>query len=75
MTAPIYVEPALASFATGLRRETLAKWVRRGHISAPVNGRYDLAEIQRWIETGRNPHRARIAESRYRCVVSHRESA
>jgi hypothetical protein len=46
--AEIYVLPNIAAFAAGVQTPTLRKWVQRGHISAPVNGLYDLVEIERF---------------------------
>lgn len=43
-------EPAVAAYAAGVQPGTLRQWVRRGHISPPVNGRYDLAEILSWSD-------------------------
>ena len=42
----IYVSPADAAHAAGIRPDTLRQWVRRGHIEPPVAGRYDLVEIE-----------------------------
>lgn len=42
----IYALPAVAAYAAGVQVATLRKWVQRGHITAPVNGLYDLVEIE-----------------------------
>lgn len=36
----------VAAYAAGVQPGTLRQWVKRGHISAPVGGLYDLAEIE-----------------------------
>lgn len=63
--------PAVAAYAAGVQIATLRKWVRRGHISPPVDGLYDLTEIADWIER-RDQHHAKIAEARYGVDVSRR---
>lgn len=47
MTA-ILRTPAEAAFEAGVQVATLRQWVRREHISPPVNGRYDLDEIEKY---------------------------
>jgi hypothetical protein len=69
---PVYALPPVAAYAAGVKVKTLNAWVRRGHISAPVRGCYDLAEIEDWIVNRRDSHHAKIAESRYGSGVSHR---
>lgn len=67
--------PSVAAFAAGVKVDTLRKWVRRGHISPPVNGCYDLHEIQDWIDNRRDPHHAKIAENRYNTPNEHRHAS
>ena len=52
--------PAVAAYAAGVQVSTLRKWVQRGHIPPPVNGLYDLEEIERYsvLRDTRNFHRA-----------------
>jgi predicted site-specific integrase-resolvase len=42
----IYVPPSEAAAAAGVQPGTLRLWVKRGHISPPVDGCYNLAEIE-----------------------------
>lgn len=52
--------PNVAAYAAGVQTATLRQWVRRGHISPPVHGCYDLDEVQRHA----HQWHARIAELR-----------
>lgn len=61
----ILVLPSVAAFAAGVRPATLRKWVQRGHIPAPVNGLYDLTEIEAYSAS-------RDAGARFRQAVAGR---
>lgn len=39
-----------------MNRDELHTWVYRGHISAPIEGCYDLAEILDWSEHRSHRH-------------------
>jgi hypothetical protein len=56
VTKPLYALPAVAAYAAGVQPGTLRVWVHRGHISAPVNGCYDLAEILAWADRRSTSH-------------------
>lgn len=40
--------PAVAAYCAGVQVATLRQWVYRGHISAPVDGLYNLNEVQQY---------------------------
>lgn len=50
MSDPIYALPAVAAYAADVGVATLRQWARRGHISPPVDGCYDLNEIAAYTE-------------------------
>jgi predicted site-specific integrase-resolvase len=66
--------PRVAAYAAGVQVDTLRKWVRRGHISPPIRGCYDLEEITNWLENHRDQHHAKIAENRYNTPTRHRHA-
>lgn len=64
MTARMCATRDVAAYVAGVSPKTISVWVSRGHISRPVAGLYDLAEIVAWVER-RDEHHAKICASRY----------
>lgn len=64
MTLPAL--PSVAAYAAGVQTATLRQWVRRGHISPPVDGCYDLDEILVYSDerNARHFHRAVAGRTR-----------
>lgn len=49
----------LAAYCADVRPGTLRIWVKRGHISPPIDGMYDLDEILEWSD--RRSHRHAVS--------------
>lgn len=56
MNEPRYALPRVAAYAAEVQVATLRVWVRRGHISPPVDGLYDLVEILAWSDSRSHRH-------------------
>jgi hypothetical protein len=59
------VPATLAAHSADVRPGTLRQWARRGHISPPTGGLYDLDEITTWIDQHRNTARSRALRLRH----------
>lgn len=46
MTRDLLQPARLAATAADVQPATLRQWVRRGHINPPINGLYNLTEIE-----------------------------
>lgn len=57
--------PNVAAYAAGVQVATLRQWVARGHITAPVDGCYDLIEILAWSDTRSHRHAVSARHQRY----------
>lgn len=77
---PVYRRPDAVAHLLGVQVGTLRQWARRGHISPPVDGCYDLAEALTYSDARDVRHfgralggRRRRGESRrVACVSSER---